>query len=138
MSISIYNAILAAADTIERNPRLYVFQANLVPKCGTPGCLIGHIGAQLGHTGQSIYDGDTWTSIGLDPINRHSLLDQMGYYDFRFKTEEGRSFAKFAVTEDAPLAAAFLRYFAQRFKPAHTGIPSIVRAIFTESQNEHV
>lgn len=128
---SIYTAIMKAANTIEQQPELYIFQANQVPECGSPGCLIGHIGAQLGHVGQGVYSGETWAMIGLDPDRRHNILDQMGYWDFRYKTEEGLTFLKHAVTEHAPLAAAFLRHFAKRFKPVHTGLPDIVREIFT-------
>jgi hypothetical protein len=129
--MNIYTAIMKAADTIEQCPKLYTFQANRVPECGSPGCLIGHIGAQLGHVGQGVYSGETWAMIGLDPDRRYDILDQMGYWDFRFKTDEGRTFARYAVTEHAPLAAAFLRHFALRFKPQHTGLPDIVRDIFT-------
>ena len=44
--MNIYNAILAAADHIERNPEEFSFGSIIIPKepCGSPGCALGWIG----------------------------------------------------------------------------------------------
>lgn len=39
--MDIYNAIMKAADHIERHPELFDFETMLVPACGTPGCALG-------------------------------------------------------------------------------------------------
>jgi hypothetical protein len=42
--MNIYNAILAAADHIERHPDMFRFSSITIPDgCGTPGCAIGWI-----------------------------------------------------------------------------------------------
>lgn len=43
-SLSVYQAIMKAADHIERNPREFSFGRVFVPTaCGTPGCALGWI-----------------------------------------------------------------------------------------------
>ncbi len=44
----IREAILKAADRIERNPDGYNFYSNGKPDCGSPGCMMGWIGFELG------------------------------------------------------------------------------------------
>jgi hypothetical protein len=41
-------AILKAADHIERNPHLFRFSRTEIPDCGTPGCALGWIGFFMG------------------------------------------------------------------------------------------
>jgi hypothetical protein len=134
--MDIYNAIMRAADVIETNPALYAFQKNIVPACGSPGCLIGHIGAHLGHTGQSVFMGDTWTALGFDPESRDSVLQKMDYFKWSV-TERPHHLRGLPVTRDARVAALFLRYFAQRYKPEplpFVDLPAAVRAIFDDSK----
>lgn len=43
--MNIYDAMMKAADHIERNPRLFNFDMCSIPgDCGTPGCALGWIG----------------------------------------------------------------------------------------------
>lgn len=42
--LNIYDAIMKAADHIERHPKLFNFAEVWVPDCGTPGCALGWIG----------------------------------------------------------------------------------------------
>lgn len=47
--MDIYNAILAAADYIERHPNDFCFYSREVPSnCGSPGCALGWIGVFAG------------------------------------------------------------------------------------------
>ena len=49
--MNIYDAIMAAANHIERNPSQFKFSSVLVPEgpeCGTPGCALGWIGTFAG------------------------------------------------------------------------------------------
>ena len=39
--MNVYEALLKAADHIERNPDLFDFYTERVPECGTPGCALG-------------------------------------------------------------------------------------------------
>ena len=132
--MDIFNAIMRAADVIDSNPALYNFQANSMPECGTPGCLLGRIGAELGYAGQDVFSGDTWSVLGLADANgRRDVLASLGYWDWK-KTRTADQLI-FAVTDHAPTAAAFLRHVAQRYKPTplpFVDLPASVRAIFSE------
>lgn len=46
--MDIYNAIMKAADHIERSPQDFNFNAISVPSCGSPGCALGWIGHFMG------------------------------------------------------------------------------------------
>lgn len=46
--MNIRDAILKAADWIEKNPALFDFEVCEVPACGSPGCAIGWIGHFMG------------------------------------------------------------------------------------------
>lgn len=123
--MNIREAILHAADHIERNPRAYQFDTNSKPKCGTPGCLLGWIGhfAGIEATDDSYMDvvakviGHEWMYMG-------DLADELGLGGY---------------TVDAKRAASVLRAYADRHHPApKPGIPESVRAIFTTEQTEPV
>ena len=42
---TVYEAIMKAADHIERNPEDFNFMSVAIPSCGTPGCALGWIGS---------------------------------------------------------------------------------------------
>lgn len=46
--VDIRQAILNAADLIEKSPDRYDFYSNDKPGCGTPGCMLGWIGHFMG------------------------------------------------------------------------------------------
>ena len=120
--MNIYNAILKAADHIERNPHLYDFYRSNVPNCGTPGCMLGWIGHFMGiPKGANIY-----TAVGPRLNIGICIQSQMGW-----KGGTGKDPNERRPANDATIAAAVMRQFAQRFKPQHTGLPDIVREIFT-------
>lgn len=52
--MNVREAILKAADHIERNPHLYDYQKIYAPECGTTGCAIGWIGHFLGMSGKDL------------------------------------------------------------------------------------
>lgn len=57
--MNIYNAIMATADHIERNPDEFKFSAVYIPNspgCGTPGCALGWIGTFLGVSEARAYE----------------------------------------------------------------------------------
>lgn len=112
--MDIYNAILKAADHIEKEPHLYNFYCNRVPDCGTPGCMLGWIGHFMGLTG-SVYN-DVAPVVGL---SRRCLVT----FDMGAQYNE-------LPMESVEDAVRVMRRFALRFKPSVTGIPASVREIF--------
>lgn len=59
--MKVYNAIMKAADHIERHPELFNFIEVRVPDCKTPACAAGWISHFMGHepVGQGITSGVT-------------------------------------------------------------------------------
>lgn len=113
---SIYNAIMKAADSVEIESNWNWF-STAIPDCGTTGCAVGWIGHHLG------IKGGIWKvsqALGFSPDDGCSSLYHAidGAGGSRLCTQIGK--------EVAPV----LRKFAQRFKPAITGIPDSIRAIF--------
>jgi hypothetical protein len=47
--MNVYEAIMKAADHIERNPHLFDFDKERVPDCGTPGCALGWTAHFMGY-----------------------------------------------------------------------------------------
>jgi hypothetical protein len=119
MSISIYNAIMKAADSIEKNPDLYNFMAIRVGTCNSPQCMLGWIGFHLGMTGKLVYQ-DVMPALGLSP---NGGIAELGW-----------TFGKGSV-HDPKHCAAFLRQVAVKYRAPQklTGIPATVRAIFAEN-----
>lgn len=142
--MQIYDAIMAAADQIEKRPKTFNFGISEVPRsCGSPGCALGWIGHFLG-VWQAIAHGDVLTEVairmGLHGVRGDWLLRsgqrifyaRMGWlngHDCATQISWG------AWTGDAALCAKTLRAYAEMYhplpKPEHTGLPDIVREIFT-------
>jgi hypothetical protein len=100
--MNVRDAILKAADHIERNPQAYNFWKTDVPDCGTPGCMLGWIAASAGQ------------AVGR-PFNEISILgvDSSVFYE-RIYAASG-SFACALTGETAPRA---LRLYADKYHPA--------------------
>ncbi len=125
--MNIRQAILKAADSIEDNPKLFLFSCVSIPSpdCGTPGCAIGWIGYHMGlPTGEWMGAGDRsiYSLLGIDK------------YDccFEHLTETVGS-RKWMGS--AKKCAKALRLYADVHHPItstvqHTGIPDSVREIF--------
>jgi len=118
--VNIYDAIMKAADTIEKTPHLYNFQAIRVHDCNTPQCMLGWIGHYLGMEGARVY-GDVMGVLGLNKNANISIGHALGY--------NPRMHGDYVASPKA--AAELLRYFAHRFETNRVGIPGSVREIFT-------
>lgn len=78
--MNVYEAMMKAADHIEKNPRLFDFDVCAIPnECGTPGCALGWIGVFAGVApGKSIHavaDYDDGSSILK--VSQRKFYDQM-------------------------------------------------------------
>ena len=74
---TVYEAIMLAADHIERNPADFNFMSIGIPDCGTPGCALGWIGSFGGLTKSECGFADAATDLlGLEP----KPLDGGGIY----------------------------------------------------------
>lgn len=113
--MEIYNAIMKAADHIERNPHSYNFFNSVVPECGTQGCMLGWIGHFMGMTGANVFrEVGPRLGFGRDFLAGAAIGVQHGE-DLKDSTD----------------AVRMLRRFAQRYHPLRTGLPDSVREIFT-------
>lgn len=101
----IRGAILRAADRIEALPSSYRFMALGLPDgdgCGTPHCMIGWIGHELGMTG---YVFNVTAKTDISELQLYSSC-QVGY------------------TKEASKAVARMRAYADRYFPAEVAEPS--------------
>lgn len=120
--MNIYDAIMKAADTIEKRPDLYQFMANDIPDCGSPGCLLGWIGHHMGLRG-NVFE----TVMPLMGDNNLDALETLRYWN----SPTSRSLSFGPIGQDPKAAVAHLRWLAPQFKPVIIGIPASVREIFT-------
>lgn len=124
-----YQAIMRAADQIEQNPTTFRFFSTDIPNvCGTPGCALGWIGFfadlprmnRVSHDLLGLTDSDTPENGDRTFYSRMNELDE---YQYRWHT-------------NASHCSKTLRLYAARYhapeKPHFTGLPDIVREIFTE------
>lgn len=124
--MNLYNAIMKAADHIERDPESYNFGRIHVPDCGTQGCMLGWIGFYAGVTVGS----DVLTKVGHDLLheagNRHSDLS---FYD---KLGNQR------YTQDVRAAVSGLRLYAETYwshqkpKAASDFVANLMARVMTE------
>ena len=115
--MNIRTAILKAADSIERNPKLFGFGICHVPSCGSPGCLIGLVGQQMG-----ISEG---APVGRTCMKVFGIGEKL-LYD-RIKDIDGSH----GWTNNPEVAAHCLRKYADKYHPVQ-GIPESILAIFNE------
>ena len=117
--MNIRQAILKAADQIERHPELFDFFSYKTPDphCGTPGCAIGWISY---YANVPIIMKDT--GINFDHVEQLLGCDETDFYD-RMK-----GFIYWWERDSSDCAQA-LRFYADKFHPEQ-GIPESVRQIF--------
>lgn len=116
-------AIIAAANQIDRTPAIFAYFNSRVPSCGSPGCFIGLIACNAGFPhGESVHElcpalfGVSWDVV----------------YDRVFDLS-GRALVKnhsVAWCSDPALTARTMRLYADKYHPAPAPIPASVRAIF--------
>jgi hypothetical protein len=108
--MSIREAILKAADHIERVPSDYDYQANHKPRCGSPGCLMGWVGFYAGipiNDNHGTYMSTLKHVLGFDYIDLQvELADQFHGY-----------------TTVAQTGARLLRAYADKHYPATRVLP---------------
>jgi hypothetical protein len=135
--MEIYDAIMKAADHIERNPALFRFESVYIPgDCGTPGCALGLIGYFLGisedRAAQECGGTHTVPHIAVQYL-KTSWIDL-----FRHDESSSEFYRRMAELTDtlwkssADKCAKALRLYAAKYHaPQRTGIPAIIREIFT-------
>jgi hypothetical protein len=126
--MDIREAILKAANQIERHPETFEFFSFDKPGCGTPGCALGWIGAFMNFRHDSVsYAADTAEQV---------LGIQEGDFYTRMHTVLGGGKLDDRWTDDAAMCAWTLRGYADAYHPAapRDAIPSSVRAIFEPVQ----
>jgi hypothetical protein len=101
--MNIRDAILKAADHIERHPTDFSFNKIFVPSCGTPGCALGWICAFAG-----ISAGDSIWYERIPGFVQHSSV----FYS-RMNDLVGHAWKR-----DAAVCARGMRLYADKYHPA--------------------
>lgn len=115
--MQIREAILKAADSIEKHSELFNFSSTVIPDCGTPGCALGWIAFHRLEAQHS--SGMTW--IPDKPVEHSDL-------DFYRRMDGLQSNWKYNAVD----CAKALRLYADKYHPATDHIPEDIRAIFNE------
>lgn len=125
--MNIRQAILKAADHIEKNPYLFRYSEISVPDdCGTPGCALGWIGCFMGG---NYYEDDRGQKICFPSVSAVARKDlgllAPAFYERMINLAPG-------WTCSAEECARGLRLYADKYHPAesHALIPASVRAVF--------
>lgn len=121
--MDIRTAILKAADQIKSNPGSYDFQTNGVHPCGTPMCMLGHVGVFRGAAHSTFFsNSQVMEIIGADSLDH--FID--------------RCDAVCAGYERSPVVAArTLRLYADKYHQAtKQDLPASVRNIFDMTPGE--
>lgn len=119
--MDIRTAILKAASDIEASPGIFNYWNTNVPPCGSPGCAIGLIAANLDFQ-RGLWVGENCERIlGVDS---HTFYRRMG--DAADSIDISKCWIEVPL-----LAAKTLRSYAYKYHPAEKPvIPEAVRAIF--------
>ena len=128
--MNIRNAILKAADSIERYPQLFDFDSIYPPNadCGTPGCALGWIAYHLGIKDWiGAEDGRVYEELGIAKNccfpRLDTVCDSSNPFDWKYSPE---------------LCAKTLRLYADKYHPqTKTEMPPEVRAIFDQVFTEN-
>ena len=118
----IRQAILKAADSIEKNPNLFSFGSVVLPSlksCGTPGCALGWIGHYLG-----IAEGDEFFQRIADRLNVKWCFHSDNEFYPRMTELAGSCWR-----DNASNCAKALRLYADKYHPA-IEMPESIRKIF--------
>jgi hypothetical protein len=109
---NIYDAIMKAADHIERNPELFQFHRIYVPECGTPACALGWIGFFVGSKDATRIATDGLTNVGYVAETALKIHDAGVFYAFMQEN------AGLRWQRNAAECAAGMRLFAKRYRDA--------------------
>lgn len=118
--MNIRDAILAAADHIEANPKQFSFMSIEQPSrphCGTPGCALGWIGAFGGYRSM-IFQGHR---ASLPALGLPESSDGAHMFYARMDSLKGR----LSWQSDAADCAVTLRRYADKYHPATEQKPTI-------------
>jgi hypothetical protein len=116
---TIYEAIMKAADTLDKDPKMWFWRNINVPACGTPACALGWIGHHLGHApGNLITRVCPILNIEM-PGDFYHRMDQLGV-------------TMNTWTPPSEVAAGLRLYAAKYHKPVSREIPGCVLNIFNE------
>jgi hypothetical protein len=120
--MNIRQAILKAADHIEKTPGAYQFTNNDKPDCGTPGCMFGWVGVFAGiECGNNLaYVSEVEQALGYRVTGLAKLADEHGISGY---------------TTCPKTAAQLLRLFAGKYHPTRDAIPANIRAIFEQPES---
>lgn len=121
--MNVRQAILKAANLIENKPGMWDFGQCVVPPCGSPGCALGWIGAFMGVGARTDVGQVSYAVLGLDAGAFYGRMS-----DINCALQDW--FDKPSWHVSAETAATCLRLYADRYHPAHSGLPDIVRDIF--------
>lgn len=123
--MNIREAILKAADHIERTPKDFEFMEERKPSCGSPGCALGWIGCFLSvESDGSKYGYPNLVAIAMGIRSGERRPEGMFYERMNALSPPGWKW-------DEQICATALREYADKYHPApKLGIPASVRAIF--------
>lgn len=111
---TVYEAILLAADHIERNPQDFNFGAIYIPHgCGSPGCALGWVGFHLGITNDTIDASDGW--LDRIQLTAHRLGCDSEYKPHMFYSRMDALCGSSNWQRNASLCAATLRLYAAKY-----------------------
>jgi len=112
--MEIREAILKAADWIQRYPSDFKYMENEIPDCGMPGCAIGWIGHFLGVKRRNGFDIDNVMKImGLKYLHEFSRhrMDVLCGWESNWRN-------------NADACAAGMRLYADKYHPAPVSTPN--------------
>jgi hypothetical protein len=138
--MNIRQAILQAADHIERNPQQFLYVSNEKPdgSCGTPGCMLGWVGVFLGVEADPREPAESWAAHVARAIGTtHNDF----IWNFVSPESDARElYIHRGEPNAAANAAALLRIYADKHHPAEfrAPIPESVARIFRMSHAELV
>jgi hypothetical protein len=118
--MEIRDAILRAADHIERHPQDFNFGSVSIPVCGTPGCALGWISAYCDFPRGEHGFSKCCDLLGLEPefqtgikLDAGAFKDQSFTFYNRMKKLGGSSWCSNAIN-----CAEALRLYADKYHPA--------------------
>lgn len=138
-----YQAVMAAADHIETNPKEFDFSTYTQPKapnCGTPGCALGWIATFGKVPSENFFPTSAvgcWDRLELSRFMRDSEFDERSFYKRMnalapaLKNNNRYEHcwqAQFVWTQDPKVCADTLRKYAQKY------LAPVEQPVATESE----
>lgn len=108
--MSIYNAIMKAADYIECHPKKFDFNEIAIPHCGSPGCALGWIGYFLGIQGTI----EGVCNAGISDSHFYTAMDDL-VGDNPARDEYGLKVTWGPWHKDAAICARGMRLYAAKY-----------------------